>query len=327
VSQPRLFLHRVNDTRTLQETAGGDASDGTGNIGGGASIIRSYTLNNPPPVTEEGIPYRRFVNSSGAGITLQTRVRFWNEFFTDSLLVEGAVGPAGGTGEFTGTIPINPAEVPDPCPRMDVEIRAVRAASMGNQSASWDLDGASWVDAPWVEGEPPAEELDPDSTRHAHRAESPTLTQAHVLEVQSTRHAHRAASPELSVAASLEPESTRHLHRSDSPALTQAHQLVVQGTRQPHRAGNAVLSVSGILEVDGTRHAHRAGVVELLQAHVLAPADARHAHRAESPELSLAALLDAHSARPRPPGGEPGAHGCRGARRPGRQARPPGGGR
>ncbi len=170
----------------------------------------------------------------------------------------------------------------------------------------------------------PATDLAPADAGHAHGAESPTLTQVHIIVVADAGHAHAVDSPTLTQLHELAPADTGHAQKADAPtlaqlhelapadgahaqtadalALTQLHQLAAADTTHATAADDAEVDVGAIdLEPADATHDHTTEAPTLAQMHVVAVDDAGHQHTADSIVLAQAhtlAVADAAHAQP-----------------------------
>lgn len=109
-------------------------------------------------------------------------------------------------------------------------------------------------------------EIAPNDATHSHAAESPALTQVHVIAPADCSHDHAAESPGITQAHGIAPEDCLHAHETESPAITQVH----------------------VVTVDDALHGHEAESPTVTQTYSVAPDDALHAHTAESPIIAEA---------------------------------------
>lgn len=131
---------------------------------------------------------------------------------------------------------------------------------------------------------------------HAHTAESPALTQHHVLVVADSLHAHVVESPSLTQHYALTVADALHTHSAEAPALTQHYVLAVADALHAHAVDGVALTQHNVLVTVDALHAHSVDAPALTQHNILALADALHAHTAENVTLSLAGQLTVQDA-------------------------------
>lgn len=113
---------------------------------------------------------------------------------------------------------------------------------------------------------------------HNHAAENVTLTQTHNLSVDDALHGHTVDSPALTQTHNLTAADAAHAHTADSPDLGQTHILEIQDAFHAQTADNVTLTVAVTLEVQDARHGHSAENVTFTQTHILGVAGALHVH-------------------------------------------------
>jgi hypothetical protein len=134
-----------------------------------------------------------------------------------------------------------------------------------------------------------------DST-HGHTAESPALTQAHMLASADAGHGHTAEQPALTQDHQVGAADASHGHTADQPALSQVHAIAVDDASHTHTAAQPTLTQLHVLAAGDAIHGHTAESALLTQAHTLNAADALHAHTADQVSLSGTADLSANDA-------------------------------
>jgi hypothetical protein len=141
-------------------------------------------------------------------------------------------------------------------------------------------DGASTVD------------IDPDDTVHLHVADSPAITQTHVLDPDDTSHTQAADSPAITQTHSIDPDDAAHVHEADAPSLTQTHVIDVDDASHDHVADSPTIEVVADIDVDDAAHEHQADSPALTQVHEIGAQDADHSHAADSPTITQTHQLD-----------------------------------
>lgn len=144
--------------------------------------------------------------------------------------------------------------------------------------------------------------LDIAAADHSQSADSPALTQVHLLSADSGQHAQMADNLGLTQVHALSVAGADHTHSTDGLALTQAHTLAIQDASHAQTADQCQVNSAIDLTILGAAQAHNADDVMLTQAHQLLIGDAEHAHSADglaltqTSELAIAAAVHAHAA-------------------------------
>lgn len=153
----------------------------------------------------------------------------------------------------------------------------------------------------------PATDLVINNAAQAHAAESPALTQVHVLvianaaqaqsapasppvpnlAVNNATQAQTADSPTLVESSVLAIANAAHAQSSGSPALTQVHNLAIAAAAQAQAAQTPALTQAHVLAPADAAQAQTAGALALTQAHQLAVQAATHGHTAENVTLTV----------------------------------------
>jgi hypothetical protein len=126
-------------------------------------------------------------------------------------------------------------------------------------------------------------------------------------EVDSARHAHRADSPTVTAHTPIAPADTRHVQRTDSPTLTAHTPITAADARHLHRADGATAIPHVPVAVADSRHAHTADQVSATHHTPITVNDSHHGHRADSPTPGAPVPVLIHDARHEHSADEPGA--------------------
>lgn len=137
-----------------------------------------------------------------------------------------------------------------------------------------------------LSGGPAPTEVDPEDCTHAHTAESPTITQVHIVSPEDCTHSHTASSPAVAVGINVAPDDCTHSHSASEPAVTQVHSISPADCTHSHSATSPTITQVHQVSPDDSTHAHTASEPVITQVHSVAPDDCSHSHSAESPTVT-----------------------------------------
>lgn len=124
----------------------------------------------------------------------------------------------------------------------------------------------------------------PNDATHVHSAESPAITQVHVVAPADGAHAHGAESPTI-VYTVVVPNDGTHAHAAESPAITQVHVVAPADATHGHTAESPAVSVPASVSPNDASHAHSAESPLITAVHEVEPDDSTHAHTADEPQV------------------------------------------
>jgi hypothetical protein len=125
---------------------------------------------------------------------------------------------------------------------------------------------------------------------HAHTSDSQALTQIHLLAVQDSVHGHSAEASVLTQTHILSVADSTHGHSAESPEINVILTLVVTDSLHSHAADSPALTQTHLLTVQDSAHSHSVDPILLAQIHNLLVAECLHAHLADSPLTSVGGL-------------------------------------
>lgn len=133
---------------------------------------------------------------------------------------------------------------------------------------------------------------------HSHTADSPAITQTHVIAADDATHSHTAdnVTATLDVTVDIAVQDATHAHTADSAAISQTHVIAPVDSTHSHTADNPTISQSVSITPADATHAHTADSPAVTQTHEIAADDSAHSHTADLPSVTQTYSITAHGA-------------------------------